>query len=472
MNGFAVGIIRILMTYAFVFALFANIPAQIAQRSLEMEGGSMPEPAQDEMSDEEVQAIQEQIRANIEKLAIEGRLSAIPALGDGFSWPLGAASGSRMSNRGVVNYFVDHNPLFPNQLRDWNCGMRTYDADSGSNHRGTDILAQPFPFLRMERNEAYAIAAAPGMIILKRDGNVDRNCVFGTELANAVHLLHADGSTSWYYHLKNGSLTHKDVGETVAEGEFLGILASSGNSTIAHLHFQVHNAEMQLQDPYHGTCNSMNNFSWWTAQEPYRDSRILALMTGNSPVVFPGCPNAEIANERIVFQPGAMLVTTAFYRDQLEGHETFHSIIRPDSTVFESWTHTSPATYNFMRYWFRTWTLPMDAAAGEWRYRAEYQGQVHETIFYVGQPANTAISGRVTTVEGKPLGRAHVVFSGPGLTTLSARTNPFGYYSVKDVVIGASYDVNVAAKGMRFLPRVVTPVDEINDLNLFLLETE
>ena len=38
-------------------------------------------------------------------------------------------------------------------------------------------------------------------------------------------FMHADGSIAWYGHMKSGSLTEKQ--DTVAQGEYLGIIGSS-----------------------------------------------------------------------------------------------------------------------------------------------------------------------------------------------------------------------------------------------------
>ena len=53
-------------------------------------------------------------------------------------------------------------------------------------------------------------------------------------------------------HAEKGSLTTKAIGETVNQGEYLGIVASSGCSTGPHLHLEVYDADVQLVDPYEG----------------------------------------------------------------------------------------------------------------------------------------------------------------------------------------------------------------------------
>ena len=64
----------------------------------------------------------------------------------------------------------------------------------------------------MDYDQVYVVAAAPGVIVFKQDGNFDRNCGFTGDPWNAVYVQHADGSVAWYGHMKNGSLTPKAVG--------------------------------------------------------------------------------------------------------------------------------------------------------------------------------------------------------------------------------------------------------------------
>ena len=57
-------------------------------------------------------------------------------------------------------------------------------------------------------------------------------------MGEGVVIDHGNGEYSVYAHLKPGSLRVR-VGQTVKSGETIGLLGSSGNSTEAHLHFQV-----------------------------------------------------------------------------------------------------------------------------------------------------------------------------------------------------------------------------------------
>ncbi|HSK74678.1 MAG TPA: FG-GAP-like repeat-containing protein, partial [Pyrinomonadaceae bacterium] len=254
---------------------------------------------------------------------------------------------------------------------------------------------------KMDNDEAGIVAAADGVIIYKNDGNTDRSCSFNSNNWNAVYVRHADGTVSWYGHMKRNSLTTKAVGQTVSQGEYLGIVGSSGNSTGPHLHFEIYSPTGQLQDPFQGTCNLMNNFSYWANQPEYRDSKINKLMTHSAPPNFSTCPNPETPNEKTSFQPGDKLIVAAYYRDQQIGQQSQLSLIQPNGAVYSNWTHNSPNTYA-ASYWYWTFTLPNNAMPGTWKFRANYQSTVYEQPF---------------TVQGK--GKTPFDFDGDSRTDIS-----------------------------------------------------
>jgi hypothetical protein len=336
----------------------------------------------DEMTEQQRAEIQHQLQTSIERLEKEGKFSSFSPMAVPLSWPVRKAPGVSDFDVDAISNFVDQNLSFPNQLLDYNCGARTYDQASGYNHKGIDIFTWPFSWKKMDNNEVEAVAAAPGTIIFKSDGNFDRSCGFNSNTWNAVYIRHADNSVAWYGHLKNGSLIGKAVGDTVVAGERLGVVGSSGNSTGPHLHFELYNGAGQLQDPYQGPCNSLNNFSWWAQQPDYRMTRINKLMTQSAGPTFPACPQQEITNEKNVFRGGTTLVTAGYYRDQMTGQQTQFSLVRPDGSVSNTWSHNSPNTYS-ASYWWWSWALPANARNGIWKFKATFNGQNYEKNFVV-----------------------------------------------------------------------------------------
>jgi len=183
----------------------------------------------------------------------------------------------------TIAAFVDHDDVFPDSLLDWNCGERTYDADS-FNHKGTDYNGVLFPWLTMANDGMVVIAVADGEIVEIHDGEPDNNCSFDSSAdANWVILKHDDGTITTYAHMKTGSVTPRKVGDRVEQGDYLGVMGSSGISTGPHLHLGVRDVSNNRFDPYAGSCNVLNSESFWAEQESYHEKRILSLDTGRDP---------------------------------------------------------------------------------------------------------------------------------------------------------------------------------------------
>jgi len=84
------------------------------------------------------------------------------------------------------------------------------------------------------------VCAARGGVVLEARGDSQRgggDASFADD-ANYVKILHSDGTTAIYYHLKyEGALV--GVGEQVVQGQVIALSGSTGWSTAPHLHFSV-----------------------------------------------------------------------------------------------------------------------------------------------------------------------------------------------------------------------------------------
>jgi murein DD-endopeptidase MepM/ murein hydrolase activator NlpD len=83
-------------------------------------------------------------------------------------------------------------------------------------------------------------------------------------VANFVDLLHVDGRTTRYLHLKQDSVA-VEIGDEVPCGAFLGLVGSSGRSSMPHLHFQVEAIDGAVIDPYAGARSQPE--SLWIEQD-------------------------------------------------------------------------------------------------------------------------------------------------------------------------------------------------------------
>jgi hypothetical protein len=143
--------------------------------------------------------------------------------------------------------YVDHDP--GPGVRDYRCGGLT-----GNGHKGTDIAIRD---LKVMAEGVLVRAAAAGVVDALRDGVPDvsveeggQAAIAGKECGNAIRLAHGDGWTTWYCHLRRGSLL-VGQGDKVALGQPLALVGLSGETSFPHVHFDVRHGDAVV-DPFVG----------------------------------------------------------------------------------------------------------------------------------------------------------------------------------------------------------------------------
>jgi hypothetical protein len=325
------------------------------------------------------------LQNNIDKLEAFGKLSYKQFTSEkpSFIWPVKKAANVEFNDVFAISNYVDHNSAYPNQLQDYNCGSRTYDTDNGYNHKGIDIYSWPFSWYQFQNDLSEVIAAAPGTIIYKNDGEFDMSCNFNSNEWNAIYVRHSDNSIAWYGHLKSGSLNSKNIGDTVNEGEYLGVVGSSGNSTGPHLHFEVYDSASNLVDPYNGDCNTET--SWWRNQPNYYSPNINAALTHDAPPSFNNnCPDVESTNISDIFLPNSNIYLAGYFKDQLSGTTANFKLYHPDGSS-ESWSKSFTNTYT-SSYWY--WAKNNLNSLGTYLFEISYQGKSTSNSFNIVSSLN------------------------------------------------------------------------------------
>jgi hypothetical protein len=155
----------------------------------------------------------------------------------------------------IVNY-LDHDR--GEGVRDYACGIATYNAGAANAHNGVDFALRDLPAMA---SGVAVLAAAAGTVIGVRDGMDDvsvrergASAVERRECGNGVRVDHGDGWATQYCHMKKGSIAVK-AGDRVTTGARLGEVGLSGLSEYPHLHFQVEKDGEPI-DPFVGTVRT------------------------------------------------------------------------------------------------------------------------------------------------------------------------------------------------------------------------
>jgi murein DD-endopeptidase MepM/ murein hydrolase activator NlpD len=264
---------------------------------------------------------------------------------------------------------------------------RNYDG-----HRGADIC---IPTMReMDNNTAIARAAAPGVVEFIREDQFDRNTSC-TGTWNVVTVRHANGFLSYYGHLKKNSVV-VNVGDNVVAGQKLGIVGSSGCSTQAHLHFEVHDCD----------DNWLESFdSMWTSPPPYEGpSDVMDVILKKGTFASVNELKDPAANPTL-FKPGTTMGVGLSVATR-GGDDYVIEMISPDGLA-SSWSWEVPGVARYGQ-WFPSWSWTVGSRPGNWTMRVKLNGVVtHNHAFKV---SNYTPGGAEVARHGVSAGNYQIAF--------------------------------------------------------------
>lgn len=373
--------------------------------------------------------IEQRIRNNLAALGIAedggvvgpslARADATPLI-----FPVRATAASNVYEAHFISNYVDLDATGPGNIQDFSCRARSYDLASGYDHQGIDIVSGPFPAHAMNNEWSEVVAAAPGIIVDRNDGEPDRNCNGLNPAANYVVVLQDDGFYAYYWHLQINTPLGP-IGTRVETGQRLGLVGSSGSSTEPHLHFEMRDGPAfggVLVDPYAGACGA--NETLWQHQHDAIDTQIISLFTHRNGYERPNsfCQTEDPRFENS-FRPGERVYIGYFTRDHIPNEETQFVVFDPAGNIF--WSHNlvavgssglpiPPLGFHQFARWSLAFVLPQDAQTGMWRIRSTFVGRIRERAFYVGtEPAEGARLAAATlpTARSVRAGQTATVFA-------------------------------------------------------------
>lgn len=344
---------------------------------------------------------------------------------DRLIYPVRARPNADLFRAQFIGNYVDLDAASPGSLRDWACGGRTYDLNTGYDHAGTDISIAGFRAHAMNQGWVEVVAAAPGVIIARNDNAPDRNCggLSSNRSANFVSIQQDDGLLAYYWHLAINSLTDKQVGDRVEAGEYLGLVGSSGISTAPHLHFELRYQTVTgaIIDPYEGICGQGETL--WRHQHSYADPAITAIYTHNfTPENVSGsfC-QPEYPRFRSDFEPGDTVYLGVYVRDLTVGGAASVEIHDPQGQQVFQRVFGQSTVFAAVADYQASYTLPQDAIPGQWVIRAHFQGDVRERAFSVGGAPNDGARLAAAVLPG-----SRSVQAGQPATVFATVLNPSG----------------------------------------------
>lgn len=192
-------------------------------------------------------------------------------------WPIGSSETTKSNGK----IFASGDPEAVSISS--NFGYRTDPLGRGTRfHSGVDISGGS------GENSVNIIASKDGIVVYPT-ADVSNDCPSSTSLSdcgggygNYVIIQHSDGNYTLYAHMYEHSITVK-AGDNVEQGQVIGKMGSSGNSTGAHLHFEVREG----QNTSSATTEPLNYINAETPRSVFTGGELLAWLNsyeGHTPI--------------------------------------------------------------------------------------------------------------------------------------------------------------------------------------------
>ena len=187
-------------------------------------------------------------------------LAIYNAHSNSYWWPIGSVETNEVSGK----IFAKGTPETVFVSSPFGVRADPFGGSDTKDHRGVDISGGSL-------SNTNIIAAKDGIVVYPTEGssvscpsgNTQSNC--GGGYGNYVIIQHSDGNYTLYGHLYENSILVKS-GDKVEQGQVIAKMGSSGNSTGAHLHFEV-------REGNNSRDNTVNPLNYISAENPRAASK-------------------------------------------------------------------------------------------------------------------------------------------------------------------------------------------------------
>ncbi len=321
-------------------------------------GGLVNAPHDDGLTESQLAALRAQIDAFKALHGLNGYGDRTPPV-----YPFYPQGGTFFGDLDCSN-FVDLDPS--GNVQDYACSLLARDG-----HAGIDSAVRSWAEMDIG---VPVFAALPGVVVARDDGYPDRNTQGCACAGNYIIISHAGGNESWYFHLRNGSVS-VGLGEIVRAGQQIGLTASSGNSFGPHLHFGTV-VSGQVYEPFAGDCRP--GPSAWLNQPQRPPTTVIrdAGVTWIDLWTVPGWPEPLPRSGQLALTDDSHYIWTDI--QWLPANSNYrHRWVQPNGTIdWETpvYNFDNPDFYGRAIYWFPRWIYNMHYITGTWRIQMDING--------------------------------------------------------------------------------------------------
>lgn len=317
----------------------------------------------------------------------------------------------------ITNYY-DMDPT--GGIKDFRQGGYSYDG-----HTGFDIVLPNFA--RMDMG-VPVYAAADGLVGNVQDGNFDRNTEWLGRPGNSLVIDHGGGWITRYNHFAANTIAIRN-GETVQAGQFLGLVGSSGESTAAHLHFDVRRNGAPVETNF-DAANFFVNPMAYQADRPstIKEIRITNVAPTDSEI-------DEGVPEHSVFSTLNPKNAVVWFRDShfKPGDQFQVKWYQPDGALNASQNTSINSQHRHGWYYRSLGSSTINARPGTWRVAIEMGGQT--------------LASKTFEVTTGPGIAGIKLQAADGTVIIDNRTTPIDFGSVAVGAMSPTQDISIVNHG-------------------------